>query len=86
MLKTLWLGAIQLLLRLLSQAKSQFKSRSIANNVEILIPVPSDVDTPSFKAAIGSVSYLPDQNAMRWKMKQVSARNLDHNLVKVLVV
>lgn len=43
------------------QAKSQFKSRSIANNVEIIIPVPTDVDSPTFKASIGSVSYLPDQ-------------------------
>ena len=31
------------------QAKSQFKSRSIANNVEIIIPVPPDVDSPAFK-------------------------------------
>jgi hypothetical protein len=31
------------------KAKSQFKSRSIANNVEIIIPVPRDVDSPSFK-------------------------------------
>jgi AP-1 complex subunit mu len=37
------------------KAKSQFKSRSIANNVEIIIPVPSDVDSPSFKSSIGSV-------------------------------
>lgn len=43
------------------QAKSQFKSRSIANNVEIIIPVPNDVDSPTFKASIGSVSYMPDQ-------------------------
>jgi AP-1 complex subunit mu len=37
------------------KAKSQFKSRSIANNVEIIIPVPSDVDSPSFKSSIGTV-------------------------------
>lgn len=47
------------------QAKSQFKSRSIANNVEIIIPVPNDVDSPSFKASIGSVTYLPDQVCTR---------------------
>ena len=45
----------------MEQAKSQFKSRSIANNVEIIIPVPNDVDSPTFKASIGSVAYLPDQ-------------------------
>lgn len=37
------------------KTKSQFKSRSIANNVEIIIPVPRDVDTPSFKASIGAI-------------------------------
>jgi AP-1 complex subunit mu len=31
------------------KAKSQFKRRSTANNVEIIIPVPSDADTPKFK-------------------------------------
>lgn len=52
------------------QAKSQFKSRSIANNVDIIIPVPSDVDTPSFKASIGTVTYLPDKDAIVWGIKQ----------------
>jgi len=31
------------------QAKSQFKRRSTANNVEIHIPVPEDADSPKFK-------------------------------------
>jgi len=52
------------------QAKSQFKSRSIANNVNILIPVPSDVDSPSFKANIGTVTYVPDRDAIIWTIKQ----------------
>lgn len=34
---------------LLSKAKSQFKKRSTANNVEIVIPVPEDADCPKFK-------------------------------------
>lgn len=29
--------------------------------MEIIIPVPNDVDSPTFKASIGSVAYLPDQ-------------------------
>ena len=29
--------------------------------MEIIIPVPNDVDSPTFKASIGSVSYMPDQ-------------------------
>lgn len=52
------------------KAKSQFKSRSIANNVEIMIPVPTDVDTPSFKANIGTVTYVPDKDAIVWSIKQ----------------
>lgn len=52
------------------KAKSQFKSRSIANNVEIIIPVPPDVDSPSFKASIGTVTYFPDRDAVVWTIKQ----------------
>jgi AP-1 complex subunit mu len=52
------------------KAKSQFKSRSVANNVHIVIPVPHDVDSPSFKSSIGTVTYLPDQNAIVWCIKQ----------------
>jgi AP-1 complex subunit mu len=52
------------------KAKSQFKSRSIANNVEIIIPVPQDVDSPSFKASIGTVTYYPDKDAIVWSIKQ----------------
>ena len=76
----------------LVKAKSQFKSRSIANNVEIIIPVPPDVDSPAFKvrcpawfylstwcvltplhlhqASIGTVTYVPDKDAIVWSIKQ----------------
>ena len=37
----------------LVKTKSQFKSKSIANNVQIVIPVPSDVDSPTFKVGEG---------------------------------
>jgi len=52
------------------KAKSQFKSRSVANNVEIHIPVPSDVDSPSFKTSIGTVRYIPDQDCIVWSVEQ----------------
>ena len=52
------------------KAKSQFKQRSTANNVEILIPVPSDADTPSFKTSIGTVKYAPERDAIVWTIKQ----------------
>lgn len=52
------------------KARSNFKQRSVANNVEILIPVPTDVDTPSFKASVGTVTYVPDKDAIIWSIKQ----------------
>ena len=51
------------------KAKSQFKRRSTANNVEIVIPVPADADTPKFKTTNGSCKYAPDQNAAIWTIK-----------------
>uniref|UniRef100_A0A7S0CHH4 MHD domain-containing protein n=1 Tax=Proboscia inermis TaxID=420281 RepID=A0A7S0CHH4_9STRA len=52
------------------KTRSQFKSRSVANNVEIIIPVPPDVDSPSFKSSVGSVTYLPDKDSVVWNIKQ----------------
>ena len=56
--------------RSLAQAKAQFKRRSTANNVEILVPVPEDADTPRFRTNIGSVHYAPEKSAIVWKIKQ----------------
>lgn len=52
------------------KAKSQFKTRSIANNVQIIIPVPPDADSPKFKSTIGSARYAPEQDAIIWTIKQ----------------
>ncbi|KAJ3057351.1 AP-1 complex subunit mu-1 [Rhizophlyctis rosea] len=52
------------------KAKAQFKKRSTANNVEIIVPVPEDADTPKFKASIGYAQYAPEKNAIVWKIKQ----------------
>ena len=41
------------------KAKSQFKRRSTANNVEIYIPVPSDADSPKFKTTLGNGQTQP---------------------------
>jgi AP-1 complex subunit mu len=53
-----------------SQAKAQFKRRSTANNVEILVPVPDDADSPRFRTNIGTVHYAPEKSAIVWKIKQ----------------
>lgn len=52
------------------KAKAQFKRRSTANNVEIIVPVPDDADTPRFRTNIGSVHYVPEKSAIVWKIKQ----------------
>ncbi|EJP65017.1 hypothetical protein NHJ13051_004768 [Beauveria bassiana] len=52
------------------KARAQFKRRSTANNVEIIVPVPDDADSPRFRTNIGSVHYAPEQSAIIWKIKQ----------------
>ena len=37
---------------LLLQAKGQFKRRSTANNVDIVVPVPADADSPRFRVLV----------------------------------
>lgn len=54
----------------LVKAKSNFKRRSNANNVEIKVSVPADADSPVFKTSIGKVSYTPEDSCMIWKIKQ----------------
>ena len=51
------------------KAKSQFKRRSTANNVEIMIPVPNDADSPKFKTTIGQCKHVPEENAVCWTIK-----------------
>lgn len=52
------------------KAKAQFKRRSTANNVEIIVPVPDDASSPRFRTNIGSVQYVPEKAAIVWKIKQ----------------
>ena len=56
------------------QARSQFKSRSTANNVSILVPVPSDADSPRFKTSMGSAKWVPEQNVVQWTIKSFPVR------------
>lgn len=52
------------------KARAQFKRRSTANNVEIIVPVPDDADSPRFRTNVGTVHYAPEQSAIVWKIKQ----------------
>ena len=51
------------------RAKSNYRNKSIAHNVEIAIPVPNDLKNPIFKTANGSVSYFPDKEVVNWSIK-----------------
>ncbi|KFO76533.1 AP-1 complex subunit mu-2, partial [Cuculus canorus] len=51
------------------KAKGQFKKQSVANGVEIVVPVPSDADSPKFKTTVGSAKYLPEKNVIIWTIK-----------------
>jgi len=54
----------------LIKARSQFKVRSVANDVRIKIPVPANADSPKFRQSIGTVVYAPDEDAIIWHIKQ----------------
>ncbi|XP_077202245.1 AP-1 complex subunit mu-2 isoform X1 [Paroedura picta] len=51
------------------KAKGQFKKQSVANGVEIAVPVPSDADSPKFKTSIGNAKYMPEKNVVIWSIK-----------------
>lgn len=49
----------------LVKVRAQFKRRSTANNVEVIVPVPEDADSPKFKASnfqVRSVERVSSQN------------------------
>ena len=52
------------------KAKTNFRNKSIANNVDIMIPVPNDLQSPQFKTVQGTVKYIPDQDHVVWTIKQ----------------
>jgi AP-1 complex subunit mu len=52
--------------------KSMFKKKSTASNVEVIIPVPPDVDSPAFQAELGhKVTYVPDINCIKWIIRSM---------------
>ncbi|KAI5956160.1 apm1 [Candida jiufengensis] len=49
--------------------KAQIKKKSTANNVEVIIPIPEDADTPKFETEYGSVKWIPEKSCLIWKLK-----------------
>jgi len=54
----------------LIKAKANFRTTSVANNVQIFVPVPPDADSPKFSATIGTARYAPEKDAIVWTIKQ----------------
>ena len=57
-------------MKYLVKAKSNCKQKSTANNVSILIPVPTDLQNPLFKSSLGSVTYSPDKEVLIWTIRR----------------
>lgn len=45
------------------------QEKSTANNVEVIIPIPDDADTPKTEAEYGSVKWIPEKSCLVWKLK-----------------
>nr|XP_016495353.1 PREDICTED: AP-1 complex subunit mu-2-like [Nicotiana tabacum] len=56
-------------MEILVKARSQFKERSTATNVEIELPVPTDATNPDVRTSMGSSTYAPEKDALIWKIK-----------------
>lgn len=65
------------------QAKGQFKKQSVANNVEVRVPVPSDADSPKFKTSTGNAKYVPEKNMVVWTIKSFPVRNSQLNFSNI---
>ncbi|CAD7702756.1 unnamed protein product [Ostreobium quekettii] len=53
----------------LVKARSQFKERSVATNVQILLPLPQDATAPIVRTSQGTANYAPEKEALVWKIK-----------------
>lgn len=56
---------------IVATVKAQFKKKCTANNVEVLIPIPDDADSPKFRYSQGSVKWLPEKSVILWKLKHL---------------
>ncbi|CAD7697980.1 unnamed protein product [Ostreobium quekettii] len=53
----------------LVKARSQFKERSVATGVQILLPLPQDATAPIVRTSQGTANYAPEKEALVWKIK-----------------
>lgn len=55
----------------LIKVKSQLGKKQTANDVEVLVPVPEDADTPKFKTSSGHASFKPERSAILWTVGNI---------------
>jgi AP-1 complex subunit mu len=67
------------------KAKSQFKERSTATNVEIELPVPMDATTPAVRCTMGTATYAPEREALLWKIKSFPGGKVRSHLNECLI-
>ncbi|KAL5708672.1 AP-1 complex subunit mu-2 [Ranunculus cassubicifolius] len=56
-------------IEMMIKARSQFKERSTATNVEIELLVPLDATNPNLRTSMGTATYAPEKDALMWKIK-----------------
>lgn len=56
-------------IEILCSVRTQIKKKSTANNVEVIIPIPEDADTPKFSPEYGTVKWIPEKSCVVWKLK-----------------
>lgn len=65
-------------IEILCSVKAQIKKKSTANDVQIIIPLPEDADTPKFTSEYGSMKWVPEKSCMIWKLKTFPGGKLYH--------
>ncbi|KAM0035127.1 putative clathrin adaptor, mu subunit, Longin-like domain superfamily, AP complex, mu/sigma subunit [Helianthus debilis subsp. tardiflorus] len=56
-------------IEMLVKARSQYRERSNATNVQISIPVPSDATKPIVRTTMGAASYAPEHDSLIWRIR-----------------
>ncbi|AOA65356.1 AP-1 complex subunit mu-1-Iike [Komagataella phaffii CBS 7435] len=62
-------------LELFVRLKTNFKRRLTCTNLELLIPCPDDIDSPSFQTSATTskckIKYVPEKSAILWRFKSI---------------
>lgn len=56
-------------IEIICSVRAQIKRKSVANNVQLIIPLPDDADTPKFTPDYGSVKWIPEKSCLIWKLR-----------------